>query len=155
MVDRTSLQVLVLEDNAGDRLVLGEVLAADALSTFQISSCDSLDAALALLRVHPFDAIALDLSLAGGQDLAVFQELHRTYPHIPQIVLAGVTDEAIARQALQAGAQDYLVRGETMRSCCALLRKCRHALPVQKAARRTILRSFHHGSHPGDLWLFA
>jgi response regulator RpfG family c-di-GMP phosphodiesterase len=95
-MDKTSIQVLLIEDNPADGLALSEVLSMDALSAFAVSSCDSLETALALLQTRSSDAIVLDLSLAGGQGLAVVQQLHCTYPDMPQIVLAGGVDDAVS-----------------------------------------------------------
>ena len=40
------------------------------------------------------------------------RQVHATSPTIPVVVLSGVSDQSLALQAVQQGAQDYLVKGQ-------------------------------------------
>jgi diguanylate cyclase (GGDEF)-like protein len=55
--------------------------------------------------------ILLDLNLPDGKGLESFEKLHGAFPDKPIVVLSGLTDERIALEAVQSGAQDYLVKG--------------------------------------------
>jgi PAS domain S-box-containing protein len=53
----------------------------------------------------------LTLSLAEVDGIEVFDKLLLATPHIATLVLGGLDDEDIARQAVQRGADDYLLTG--------------------------------------------
>src|SRR6202035_347810 len=54
--------------------------------------------------------VLLDLSLPDSQDLDSLRSIRRRTPLLPIIILTGNEDEATAIQALQEGAQDYLLK---------------------------------------------
>ena len=52
---------------------------------------------------------------------------HAAAPRVPLVVLTGLDDESLAAQALQEGAQDYLIKGQIERTR-GLLRALRYAI---------------------------
>ena len=58
------------------------------------------------------DAVVLDLNLPDSDGLATLRAVLASAPQLPVVVLTGVADVDIARQALQLGAQDWLVKGQ-------------------------------------------
>lgn len=68
----------------------------------------------------------LDLSLPDSTGLDTFIRLYMQAPDVPIVVLTGLDDEATATQAVQAGAQDYLVKGHV--SGDLLVRAMRYAI---------------------------
>jgi two-component system, cell cycle sensor histidine kinase and response regulator CckA len=58
------------------------------------------------------DPILLDLSLSDSQGLDAFTQIHAKVPRAPIIVLTETHDDALAMELMQAGAQDYLIKGE-------------------------------------------
>jgi diguanylate cyclase (GGDEF)-like protein len=57
--------------------------------------------------------VLLDLGLPDGQGIESFELVHGAFPEKPVVVLSGSKDERLALEAVQAGAQDYLVKGPT------------------------------------------
>jgi diguanylate cyclase (GGDEF)-like protein/PAS domain S-box-containing protein len=57
------------------------------------------------------DLVLLDLGLPDSQGLDTVTQVSRERPALPIIVLTGRDDDVLARSALTAGAQDYLVKG--------------------------------------------
>jgi diguanylate cyclase (GGDEF)-like protein len=112
-LDRPTIQVLLIEDNPTDALLLREAVRDDALSLFDFTVAESLTSALVLLRNRQFDVILLDLGLPDSQGLKSFEMVHSAFPEKPVVVLSGSRDERLALEAVQAGAQDYLVKGAT------------------------------------------
>ena len=55
--------------------------------------------------------ILLDLTLPDGQGLNAFDQVFQAAPNALILVLSAVRDEEIARQTLQRGTHDYLVKG--------------------------------------------
>jgi PAS domain S-box-containing protein len=109
-MEKLHFQVLLVEDNPADVLFLREALAQDALATFELAQVESLGEALQRLAEQAFDAAMLDLGLPDSQGLPTFQKIHQSAPELPVVVLSALNDEDSAMQAMQAGAQDYLVK---------------------------------------------
>jgi diguanylate cyclase (GGDEF)-like protein/PAS domain S-box-containing protein len=103
------LSVLLVEDNAGDARLI-QALLQDT-STLRLVWVETLAAALARLAQPGMDLVLLDLGLPDSQGLDTVAQVSRERPALPIIVLTGRDDDALARAALTAGAQDYLVKG--------------------------------------------
>ena len=140
-----ALSILLVEDNPGDAELLRELLGepATGLVAPRVTWVERVGQARALLARaaagdgEPIDAILLDLSLPDARGLATVELVRAAAPTLPIVVLTGHDDEALAVQAVQAGAQDYLVKGVV--SAAGLRRALRHALERQRlfdAARR-------------------
>jgi serine phosphatase RsbU (regulator of sigma subunit) len=103
------ISVLLVEDDEGDaRLVEDEL--EERLPRARISRSRTL--AEALLTLGPeIDCVLLDLGLPDALGLDAVARLRSQVPTIPLIVLTGLADEAAGVAAVEAGAQDYLVKG--------------------------------------------
>ena len=73
-----------------------------------------LSEALPLFAVERFDAVLLDLFLSDSHGLDTFATLHTQAPNMPIVVLTGLDNETVAVEAVQGGAQDYLVSAELL-----------------------------------------
>ena len=132
------LKILLVEDNPADAKFLKVSLEENMPGQFELVHETYLREALQTLSQTPFDVILLDLSLpdAGG-----FETLTRTSvaaPDVPIVVMTGLDDEEMARQALQAGAQDYLVKGQKDRA--SLLRSLRYAIERHASQKNLVSR---------------
>jgi signal transduction histidine kinase len=128
--------VLLVEDNPGDARLIGVLLeeaAAYGLAA-TLTTVDKLAAAIERLRTGAFDLVLLDLGLPESSGLQTVQRLHAALQQLPPlVVLSGLNDEDVAVQALQSGAQDYLVKGRVEPG--ALARTIRYALGRHEAER--------------------
>jgi len=104
-----ALGLLLVEDDDGDALLVQDELA-ERLPRGRITRARSLRDALAALGPG-IDCVLLDLGLPDASGLDAVARLRTHAPAIPLIVLTGLDDEAAGIMALQAGAQDYLVKG--------------------------------------------
>jgi len=104
--------LLLLEDNAGDARLLREMLNEPESLNTQLTHLECMGDAEKYLAEHAVDIILLDLGLPDAQGLGAVQRAHAAAPHIPLVVLTGLDDERVAAQALQEGAQDYLIKGQ-------------------------------------------
>jgi PAS domain S-box-containing protein len=107
-----TIRVLLVEDNAGDARLLREMLHEPALNSYDLTLCESMAKAVTHLITRPVDVVLLDLGLPDSQGLAALGRAHGAAPQVPLVVLTGLDDELLATQALQAGAQDYLFKGQ-------------------------------------------
>jgi two-component system, sensor histidine kinase and response regulator len=113
------IRVLLIEDNPGDARLIKELLAeVDALQSvvpqIELVMCaGTLAAGMECLVKGGIDLLLLDLSLPDGHGLDNLTIIRKAAHDVPIIVLTGINDERLAIQALQMGAQDYLVKGQT------------------------------------------
>jgi PAS domain S-box-containing protein/putative nucleotidyltransferase with HDIG domain len=105
------IQILMVEDSEVDALLLEETLDQNQLNSFEFTLSERLKTGLEILHKQKFDLILLDLGLPDSQGLESFEKVHNEFPDIPVVVLSGLMDEKLALAAVQAGAQDYLVKG--------------------------------------------
>lgn len=106
------MNVLLVEDNPGDVRLIQEMLAGVSSVPIHLECADRVSAAIDhLVEEEGIDIVVLDLSLPDSRGLDTFCRIYAKAPHIPMVVLSGHHDEALAIQALQEGAQDYLVKG--------------------------------------------
>lgn len=107
------IRVLLVEDNPTDARVVREQLANAGANRFQLHHVDRLSVALRELRSETFDVVLMDLSVSHVYGLETVHRLEATAPKVAIIVLSEHDDEAFALQAVQVGAQDYLVKGQS------------------------------------------
>lgn len=111
-MSRQTLRVLLIEDNVGDSRLIRRTLLGTLAVTFDVETADRLATGLERLRAGSVDVLLLDLSLPDSQGLETFRRVHQELPDLPIVVLTGLEDEQVAIEALQAGAQDYLAKGQ-------------------------------------------
>jgi PAS domain S-box-containing protein len=134
METTASLRILIVEDDLVDRKQLERLLAQSALGACTVQNADCLARALELLQDHPFDVVLLDLGLPDSQGMDSVVRVQMQTPQTPIIVLSGLDDTNVATQAVQIGAQDYLIKGQVDASL--LMRAIRYALERKKAERQ-------------------
>jgi two-component system sensor histidine kinase UhpB len=106
------LSILVVEDNPADQYLIEEMLGSLPLTVSSIKCASRLSEACSLLQTTEVNLIFLDLSLPDSFGINTFLELRPHVQHIPVIILSGLRESTMAAEALQLGAQDYLVKGQ-------------------------------------------
>jgi signal transduction histidine kinase len=106
------LQVLVVEDSAGDARLLQEMFSKEKPGNFQLTHLIRLSEALVHLERGAVDIVLLDMGLPDGHGLETLRRAQAVAPGVPVIVLTGLDDEALAAEAMKEGAQDYLIKGQ-------------------------------------------
>lgn len=124
------ISVLLVEDDDGDALIVDDLLK-EALPSARIDRSRTFGDALVRLSAG-VDCVLLDLGLADADGLDTVARLRARAPEIPLIVLTGLDDEAAGSMAVDAGAQDYLVKGNVDGG--QLARAIRYAIGRRSAA---------------------
>ncbi len=106
------IEVVLVEDNPGDIRLIEKMLMEAKGASFNMEYENRLAAGLRLMTNGNVDVVLLDLSLPDSRGLSTFTEVYARVPHVPVIVLTGLNDEQLAVEAVQKGAQDYLVKGQ-------------------------------------------
>ncbi len=125
------IQVLLLEDNPGDARLFREFLREGDLAQVELDHVERLKTGLEHLTQGKPDVILLDLGLPDSQGLDTFTQVYARAPDVPIVVLTGLNDAEQAVEAVRAGAQDYLVKGEV--SSGLLVRAIRYAIERKQA----------------------
>lgn len=101
------LKVLLVEDDAADAKLLGEMLSHESSQAFQVIHASEHVKASERMAMGGVDALLLKLPLQGGQSGASFDKLLSNAHGIAVIVVTAPQDEALGRWAVLRGAQDY------------------------------------------------
>jgi diguanylate cyclase (GGDEF)-like protein/PAS domain S-box-containing protein len=117
--------LLLVEDNPGDARLFLE-MNNQGLHHTELKHVESMGEAEKHLAGHAVDIILLDLGLPDAQGLETVRRIRAAAPRVPLVVFTVSDDELLAAQALQVGAQDYLIKGQI--DTRGLLRAMRHAV---------------------------
>lgn len=107
------LDVLLVEDNPGDAEAIGRQLRESPPgSTPRIRVCGTLERGILEAKASPPDVVLLDLNLPDSEGLETVRAMGRACPDTPVVVLTGLDDDATGLAAVNAGAEDFLVKGQ-------------------------------------------
>jgi signal transduction histidine kinase len=116
-------EVLLVEDNPADAAYERTILQGDE---FSVTVVHRLAEGVAAARERRFSVIVLDMSLPDGGGIAALEAMQAVAGSTPIVILSGDDDQRVATQAVQLGAQDYLLKGHL--SDVSLRRALRHAI---------------------------
>ncbi|MER5257019.1 MULTISPECIES: fused response regulator/phosphatase [unclassified Streptomyces] len=102
--------VLLIEDDAGDALLVEELVADSALK-MRLQWVRSMSEARVALAFEVPDCVLLDLHLPDAQGLEAVSMVQSHAEQVAVVVLTGLAEEETGLAAVAAGAQDYLVKG--------------------------------------------
>jgi diguanylate cyclase (GGDEF)-like protein len=131
----TGMKVLVVEDSAGHAALVRELLETAAPGGFDVVVAPDLAAAIAQLLDDGADVVLLDLGLPDADGMTALEQVRTAALDAPVVVLSGRDDDALAQACVEAGAQDYLVKGTV--DGRTLARALRHG--VERARRERAL----------------
>ncbi|HEX5338757.1 MAG TPA: diguanylate cyclase [Gallionella sp.] len=112
MVLSSGCRILLVEDDASDASLLRQSLQSATGAGFAIHWVKSLAEAQRYLRETQPDIVLLDLSLPDSSGLETVHAGRQAAGALPIIVLTGHNDPEFALKTLEAGAQDYLIKGD-------------------------------------------
>ena len=101
------MSVLVVEDEAPIRHLVRNQLESQGVP---VEEAGTVTAALELMSRRTYTVVILDLTLPDGSGLTILDNLRRSGSESHVIVLSGATSEADRLNALQRGADDYVVK---------------------------------------------
>jgi len=110
------INILLIDDDSADcRLVeLTLLKASSQMIDFAIETADTLSEGLLRIDKAEFDLVLLDLGLPDSCGLETLHKMLQSYPDLPFVVLTGLADEQVGIEAIRNGAQDYLVKGQSL-----------------------------------------
>jgi len=138
-MEKSEVKILLVDDDEDDYILTEDMLNAVAPWSFDLEWVSQYGEAIQRLRENEYDVCLIDYRLGGQDGLALFSEAFEGGAQTPFIMLTGQADQAIDEKAMQAGAVDFLVKGQT--DGHLLERSIRYALErarVKKAEREVI-----------------
>ena len=100
-------RVLVVDDEAAARDLLREFLVTKG---YEVTEAATGAEALQRLREERPHLVLLDINLPDISGLEVLREAKATDPVVGVIMVTGLTEEEIGRQAMRDGAFDYITK---------------------------------------------
>lgn len=129
------LNILLVEDDPGDAGLV-QIALASTQPPRLTHVTRLMEATGPAQRAKNFDVILLDLSLPDSFGQSTVTAMRSAFPTVPIVVLTGLDDAATEDVIVQAGAQDYLVKGTFDDQ--ALRRAIRHAIVRQRLEQRIV-----------------
>jgi diguanylate cyclase (GGDEF)-like protein/PAS domain S-box-containing protein len=103
-------KILLIQNDPAAADKIRAALAAAGSSSFDVEWVRNLSESLARLSKQGIDAVLLELSLPDSHGIETFDKLFLAAPDVPILIL-GNGNEALAKEAVGHGAQDYLLAG--------------------------------------------
>ncbi|MBR8840843.1 MAG: PAS domain-containing protein [Stigonema ocellatum SAG 48.90 = DSM 106950] len=107
-MDQTLRTVLIIDDSPEDRQLYRRYLMGDREYSYTVLEAELGGQGLEMWQQHQPDAVLLDYRLPDMDGLEFLAQFEQSW--LPMIMVTGCGNEAIAVQAIKAGAQDYLVK---------------------------------------------
>ena len=127
------VSVLLIEDNPIHTRLLQNLLTGVENHHFELETAETLATGLEHLQKGQADVVVLDLVLPDSQELETFIRVRAATPELPIIILTGLDDMGLAARAVEAGAQDYLIK--TQIDSTVLARSIHYAMELCRARR--------------------
>lgn len=110
------MRVVLVEDNPGDIRLINECFRDNPYpQNFEVIDFATVAKTIQYLNnteLETIDAILLDLGLPDSVGLDTLKKIKVHAENIPIIVLTGLDDVEVGLQAVQEGAQDYLIKNQ-------------------------------------------
>ena len=100
-------RVLVVDDEPLVRTMLGDAMR---MFGYNVAVASGGAEALRLVSVVAPALVLLDLRMPGMPGIEVLKRLRAEYPRLPVVIVSGEPDDEVKRQALEAGAFDYVAK---------------------------------------------
>lgn len=112
-MSQEKLKILLIEHDPGFARYVGEMLGQARDMLAEVEPATDLARGLSALNGNGgFDVVLIDLSLPDGAGLANVPLIRAGAPEVPIIVAGDSEDETVAIEAVHAGANDYIVKGQ-------------------------------------------
>jgi signal transduction histidine kinase len=123
------IRILLVEDSLADALLVMRRFEAElgSLDPIDVERATTLEQAVRHLQNQPpVDVVLLDLTLPDSAGTETVYRLRQAEPWVPIVVYASIGEVGLPLRALQAGAQDFLGKGDF--ECGSLIDRIRSAI---------------------------
>ncbi len=131
-----SILFIHAKEELAEKLV--DYLKTSRSRTFDVTRARTLEEGIQLLGRHHYDAILMDLDLPDQQGIECFDQIHKMAPSTPSVILVATEFEDTALEAVQSGAQEYVIA--TLTTQRALVRAVMYAITKVQDSRALALQ---------------
>ena len=100
-------RILIVDDEREVRDVLSQFFTR---KNYEILTAESGEEALATLDQEQVDAVLLDIRMEGMDGLETLRRIRRKWHGLPVVMVSGQDDEDLAKETLEEGAFDYVLK---------------------------------------------
>lgn len=100
-------QLLIVDDQHGIRLLLGEVFKREGYQTFLASN--GLEA-LGIAEREKIDCVLLDMKIPGMDGLEILKHVKAKWPDLPVMMMTAYGELDLIQEALSLGAAKYFTK---------------------------------------------
>ena len=132
-------KILIVDDSPEDRETWRRYLAGDLTTRYVVTERGSIEAGLAACQEERPECVLLDHNLPDGTGLEFLEGLQALGGTLafPTVMLTGTGSEAVAVDAMKAGAQDYLMKNRLQPEA---LHRALHAAVYKATTDRLLAR---------------
>lgn len=105
-------RILIIDDDEDDFYLTSEYIKGITDQKFRIDWCYKYSEAINHIRKHDYDLYFIDYYLGARTGLDLIKEAVACQCEEPLVLLTGKGNRVIDREAMEAGAMDYLVKSE-------------------------------------------
>lgn len=106
------IRVVVVDDDAEDRLMIQRFLSGSRSCRFTVQECEDPDELPAILDGVPVDVILMDQRLGGQHGTEVIRRIGGNRAAAPSILLTGTDDAEVEEEAMVSGAAEHLNKSD-------------------------------------------
>ncbi|MBX0323814.1 response regulator [Halomicroarcula sp. F13] len=132
-----TMRVVYVDPDADAVTAVRTALSA-ADETVDVVSSESVAEAVDLVGEHPIDCLVTEYTLPDGTGLDLLRSVRERHPDLPVVLFIDDGSEAIASDALAAGATDYVLKAPLEEQAAVLADRVR-AATTEQADREAIL----------------
>ncbi|WP_436903503.1 PAS domain S-box protein [Halovenus halobia] len=143
MSDTADIQVLHVDDDPAVTEITAEVLERER-DRLDVDTAHSASEGADTLAAESFDCIVCDYQMPGQTGLEFLETIREEYPELPFILYTGRGSEAVASDAIAAGATDYLQKASGTEQYELLANRIENAVEQYRSHQRaTELNRIH------------
>jgi diguanylate cyclase (GGDEF)-like protein/PAS domain S-box-containing protein len=109
MTSTLPAKILLIENDQAVADAIQAALANSRTGSFDVERVCQLSDAIAFLSKKGVGGVLVNLSLPDSQGIETFDRLHGVAPDVPVLILGDANNEPLAKEAVDRGAQDYLL----------------------------------------------
>jgi CheY-like chemotaxis protein/two-component sensor histidine kinase len=103
---------------------------------FAVETATSADEGLEMINDRPPECVISDYDMPGMDGIEFLQAVREEYPDLPFILFTGKGSEAVASEAISAGATDYLQKGTGSEQYELLTNRTQNAVQARRETQR-------------------
>lgn len=135
------IRILLVEDDKDDYVITRDLLSEVEGSDYFLEWVTTYESAIEMIKSNNYDVYLFDYRLGERTGLELLRETAASGNKVPVILLTGQGDKEVDMEAMNAGASDYLVKGNI--DSQILERSIRYAIEHRKAKDQILHMAYY------------